>query len=371
MRGLERQAGARRAKPKARRRRKERQPCRARLRRADCSGPGIRRRRQGRGFDLRRRRGQPGRRARRSWSGSPSWRSRRPGRTSGSARIRTATCRRPGPTRPGRKQYRYHDEWRLRRDREKFDDMLEFAHALPALRRRVARDLGDCTTLDQRCVLALAVRLLDVGFFRIGSEEYASENDSYGLATLRKEHLRIDGRRDGVRLPRQERPAPPPGDRRRARDARSCAGSSAAAAAAASCSPTRNAAAGTTCARGHQRLPQGGDRRRLLRQGLPDLERDRARGGRARGVGRAAAHEDGAQARDHGARSRRSRRYLGNTPAVCRASYIDPRVLDAYDAGVTIRARARAGRGEGRARPAADPPARSWSRRCSTSSASV
>ena len=91
----------------------------------------------------------------------------------------------------GRKQYRYHDQWRTARDREKFDDMLEFARALPLVRRRVARDLkADGLGHDQ--VLACAVRLLDIGFFRIGSEDYAEHNQSYGLATIRKEHVTIE-----------------------------------------------------------------------------------------------------------------------------------------------------------------------------------
>jgi DNA topoisomerase-1 len=89
----------------------------------------------------------------------------------------------------GRKQYRYHDQWRARRDREKFDSMIEFGRALPKVRRRVRRDMrGD--ELDRARVLACAVRLLDLGFFRIGSEEY---EDSYGLATMLRRHVTIDG----------------------------------------------------------------------------------------------------------------------------------------------------------------------------------
>ena len=99
------------------------------------------------------------------------------------------------------------------------------------------------------CVLASAVRLLERGFFRIGSEEYAAENESYGLATLRKEHVTVERRRpDGLRLPGQERAAPPPGRRRTSASARSSPRSSGGAAAATSCSPTRRAGAGTTCA---------------------------------------------------------------------------------------------------------------------------
>ena len=89
--------------------------------------------------------------------------------------------------------------------------------------------------------------------------------------------------------------------------------------------------------RGHQRVPQGGHRRRVQREGLPHLERHGARRGGAGGVG--AWHRRSktvTQAREDAARSRRSSRYLGNTPAVCRASYIDPRVFDRFDGGLTI-----------------------------------
>jgi DNA topoisomerase IB len=92
----------------------------------------------------------------------------------------------------GRKQYLYHPRWRERRDLEKFDDMLAFARALPALRSVVDHDiaLGD---MSREEVLACAARLLDRGFFRIGSEEYAVTNETYGLATMRKEHVTLDG----------------------------------------------------------------------------------------------------------------------------------------------------------------------------------
>ena len=91
----------------------------------------------------------------------------------------------------GRKQYLYHDQWRTRRDAQKFDSMLEFAAALPRLRRRVSRDLrGDELTRER--VLACATRLLDLGFFRIGSEDYAERNQSYGLATMLKRHATVE-----------------------------------------------------------------------------------------------------------------------------------------------------------------------------------
>src|SRR5215207_8948176 len=90
----------------------------------------------------------------------------------------------------GRKQYLYHPRWRERRDQEKFDEMIEFARALPAMRARVDRDLAG-GGLGRERVLACAVRLLDIGFFRVGGEDYAEENESYGLATMRKEHVTL------------------------------------------------------------------------------------------------------------------------------------------------------------------------------------
>jgi DNA topoisomerase IB len=95
----------------------------------------------------------------------------------------------------GRKQYRYHDRWRARRDRQKFDAMVAFARALPRLRRRVARDLraDPEAAVGRERVLACAARMLDLGFFRIGSESYAADNGSFGLATIRKEHVRVAG----------------------------------------------------------------------------------------------------------------------------------------------------------------------------------
>jgi DNA topoisomerase IB len=92
----------------------------------------------------------------------------------------------------GRRQYRYHDEWRARRDAEKFEHMIVFAQALPNLRAVVAQHLAE-EGLTRSRVLACATRLLDVGFFRIGSEGYAEENDTFGLATMRKKHVTVSG----------------------------------------------------------------------------------------------------------------------------------------------------------------------------------
>jgi DNA topoisomerase IB len=88
----------------------------------------------------------------------------------------------------GRRQYRYHDRWRELRDREKFDRVLEFGRALPRVRTVVERHL-DGRTLSRERVLAAAIRLIDLGFFRPGGDEYAAENGTYGLATIRREHV--------------------------------------------------------------------------------------------------------------------------------------------------------------------------------------
>src|SRR5215216_3066838 len=160
-----------------------------RLRRSDCSEPGIRRRRRGRGFSYvdehGRRLDDPDVLARiRELAIPPAW------EDVWICPFPSGHLQATGTDAAGRKQYLYHDTWRTRRDAQKFDDMVLFAEALPRLRRRIECDLG--AELDRACVLACAVRLLERGFFRIGSEEYAEANDSYGLATMRKTHVTIE-----------------------------------------------------------------------------------------------------------------------------------------------------------------------------------
>jgi DNA topoisomerase IB len=94
----------------------------------------------------------------------------------------------------GRRQYRYHDQWRARRDAEKHERVLEIAHQLPDVRDEVVAALRT-RGLNRERVLATAVRLLDLAAFRVGSEQYAEENGTYGLATLRREHVRVRGER--------------------------------------------------------------------------------------------------------------------------------------------------------------------------------
>ena len=92
----------------------------------------------------------------------------------------------------GRKQYRYHPDFRARRDKKKYTSTLEFGAALPRLRRKVASDLRK-RNLSRDTVLAAVVRLLDVGYLRVGNEEYARNNKSFGATTLRSRHLKRTG----------------------------------------------------------------------------------------------------------------------------------------------------------------------------------
>jgi DNA topoisomerase-1 len=92
----------------------------------------------------------------------------------------------------GRKQYRYHPDWRATRDETKFDRMQAFARALPLLRRRTRADLAR-PGLPREKVLATLVQLLERSLIRVGNEEYARQNDSFGLTTMRDKHVRVSG----------------------------------------------------------------------------------------------------------------------------------------------------------------------------------
>jgi len=162
-----------------------------RLRRSDHTGPGIRRRRAGKGFVYLAEDGQrvtdPELIARiRALAVPPAW-------------TDVWICPDPrghiqavGTDARDRRQYRYHDIWRVNRDREKFDHMLEFGRSLPKLRHCIFEHLQE-DGLGRERVLASAARLLDLGFFRIGTEGYAEENQTYGLATIQKRHVKLAG----------------------------------------------------------------------------------------------------------------------------------------------------------------------------------
>jgi len=98
-----------------------------------------------------------------------------------------------GTDEAGRRQYLYHPEWRTRRDAAKHDRVLQFGRALSRAREKVLTDLGtDGMSLERAC--AVAVRLLDLGYFRIGNDVYADKHGSFGLTTLERQHVRKQGK---------------------------------------------------------------------------------------------------------------------------------------------------------------------------------
>jgi len=307
-----------------------------RLRRADCSAPGIARRRAGRGFSYR---DAQGRRVEdeatlariRELGIPPAWRDVWICPDAGGHLQATGTDA------AGRKQYLYHPAWRARRDAEKFADMERFARALPALRERVAADLAAGSKLTRAPVLACAVRLLDRGFFRIGTEEYTVSNESYGLATMRKEHVSV--LEDGAMV----FDYPAKSGQRRVQE-------------------VVDHDAADIVARLKRRRGGGpellaykeGGRWRDIRSPdinayLKDATGDAfsAKDFRtwsatvlaalALSVASPAAGSQTSRKRAEARAVKEVSYYLGNTPAVARASYIDPRVFDAYRAGLVIR----------------------------------
>jgi len=99
----------------------------------------------------------------------------------------------------GRKQYRYHPDWRALCDADKYGQLLEFGQSLPRIRRRVARDMRR-PALSREKVLAVVVRLLEATLVRVGTREYARANGSYGLTTLLRRHAQVQGRRLRLRF---------------------------------------------------------------------------------------------------------------------------------------------------------------------------
>jgi DNA topoisomerase I len=308
----------------------------SRLRRIDCASPGITRRRRGKGFEYLDE--STGERIEdkdvvqriKALAIPPAW-------------EEVWVCADPmghiqatGMDARQRKQYRYHDRWRERRDRAKFQDMLDFADSLPKLRDRVDQDLRKRKISRDR-VLACAVRLLDRGFFRIGSEDYAAENETYGLATMRKRHVTVKGNAlvfdyDAKGGKRRVQTIADPKVSRLVKTLRERRGG------------------------GHELLAyrNGSEWRDVRSTEINDYIKET--------VGREHSAKDfrtwnatvlaavvlAASARERdmstkGGRNRAKRdavkqvsNYLGNTPAVCRASYIDPRVFDRFDGGLTV-----------------------------------
>src|SRR5215468_3485017 len=163
----------------------------ARLRYVSDTQPGIRRQRAGRGFCYRGIDGRPIRdpavlRRIKALAIPPAW-------------TDVWICPRPdghmqatGRDARGRKQYRYHPRWRAVRDETKYERMIAFGEALPTIRARVDHDLAR-PGLPREKVLATVVRLLESTLIRVGNEEYAHENRSFGVTTLRMRHLAVNG----------------------------------------------------------------------------------------------------------------------------------------------------------------------------------
>jgi DNA topoisomerase IB len=305
-----------------------------RLKRVDCSGPGITRRKAGRGFtyidEAGNRVTEPEVLGRiKELVLPPAW-------------TDVWICPYPmghiqavGTDAAGRRQYRYHDEWRLRRDMEKFDHMLEFARCLPGLRSTICADLSK-RGLSRSRVLACATRLLDLGFFRIGTEGYAEQNQTYGLATMRKRHVEL-GAGDLVTFDYKAKS----GKRR----VQSIVDPDVA-------KVIRSLKSRTTG--GHELLAyKVGNRWCDVKSTDINAYVKHATGGDfsakdfrtwnatvlaavALAVSSEAAHSKTARKRAETRAIAEVAHYLGNTPAVCRASYVDPRIIDRYRAGVTI-----------------------------------
>jgi DNA topoisomerase IB len=304
----------------------------ARLKRVDCSDPGITRRRRGRGFEYVRVDGSrvraPGTLKRIAELGiPPAWKD---------VWICTEVnghIQATGMDDAGRKQYLYHEAWRTRRDQEKFDDMVAFAAGLRKLRRRTEADLDGREPTRER-VLAGAVRLLDLGLFRIGGERYAEENQSYGLATVRKKHVSLNGesvsfdfRAKGGKRHRRELADPETVELVRQLKRRRGGGEELLAwkqgrrwrdvSSADINDYIKEATAGDYSAKDFRTW----NATVLAAVALAGEEEAKTTGARKRAAARAVKTVAG---------------YLDNTPAVCRKSYIDPRVIDRFNSGTTI-----------------------------------
>ena len=304
-----------------------------RLRRSDCSSPGILRRGRGRGFEYL---DENGERIDdeevveriRGLVIPPAWKD-------------VWICPYPfghiqavGTDAAGRRQYLYHAQWRARRDQEKFDEMLRFARALPVIRRTAAKHLTQRGLTRER-VLACSVRLLDRGFFRVGTEDYAEQNKTYGVATMQKRHVTLGSNGllvfDYVAKSGKQRVQsvvdPPVYDvlkklkkRRGGRELLAFKdGCSWVDVRSDHINEYIKAVAGEDFSAKDFRTWHGTV---LAAVGLA--------------VSGGAAGSKTALERAISRTVKEVAYYLGNTPAVCRASYIDPRVFDRYRDGITI-----------------------------------
>ena len=305
----------------------------ARLRRVNCGGPGLMRKRQGRGFryvDMNSNTvTEPELRARiDALVIPPAW------QDVWICPIANGHIQATGIDAAGRRQYLYHQVWREKRDLEKFDRMLDFAERLPAIREQVLATM-QTRGLTRERVLATAVRLLDLGFFRIGGEEYAETNNSYGLATILREHVSIT--RGVITFD-----YPAKSGKQRVQHVAD--------------EPVLKVVRALKARRG------GGEELLAYRTGrswidVKSSDINSYLAGLAEGqvtakefrtwnatlltavalaVSRHVGKSESARKRAVSRAVREVAEYLGNTPAVCRASYIDPRIFDLYEHGRTI-----------------------------------
>jgi DNA topoisomerase I len=304
-----------------------------RLRRADCAAQGIERRRHGRGFSFvdaagTRIEDEDTLERVRTLAIPPAW-------------EKVWICPDPlghiqatGYDEAGRKQYLYHDRWQRRAAARKFESMREFAAMLPRLRRVVKRDL-ELEGVPRERALACAVRLLDLGFFRIGGEEYAETNESFGVATVRREHVSFEGEEVIFDFPAKS-------NQRRVQSIRD---------------PAVKAAIAVMRRRrsGPEDLlvfKQDGSWRDVRSVDVNEYIHEYAgaefsakdfrtwHGTVLAAVELAAGPSPGSRTGTKAAINlavKAVAELLGNTPAVCRSSYIDPCVLDRFRDGVTIK----------------------------------
>jgi DNA topoisomerase I len=304
-----------------------------RLRRVDCAGPGIVRRRRGRGFSYHWPDGrsvtEPDVLARiRALVLPPAW-------------TDVWICPLPnghiqaiGTDAAGRRQYRYHDAWREQRDRAKHDRILQFARRLADARRVVEQHLA-LPGYPRERVLAAAFRMLDLGFFRVGGEAYADEYGSYGLATIRRDHVTIrsgavvfdypskSGKQRVQQLVDDDLHAVVRGLLRRKDD-----------------QPELLAYRTGRCWRDVRSEDVNDYLREVI--GVEASAKDfrtwhaTVLMAVALAVSREVADSPTKRKRAVARAYQEVAEYLGNTPAVARSAYVDPRLIDMYDAGATV-----------------------------------
>ena len=244
----------------------------------------------------------------------------------------------------GRKQYRYHPRWREVRDEAKYGRLIEFARALPTIRRRADRDLRR-RGLPREKVLALVVRLLEATLIRVGNEEYARENRSFGLSTLRDRHVK--GNESNLRFSFKGKSGKehdvPITDRRLARLVKQCQ------------EMPGQELFQFVDQEGRRQAIDSGEVNEYLRaiSGQDFTAKDfRTWAGT---VAASMALQDFLEIDDDAGRKKaivdaieKVAGQLGNTPAVCRACYVHPDVLDSYLDGTLVDALAERARGAGR-----------------------